>query len=425
MSDTIRREIKNERTGESYYEISHKSGLKLLLAPMEGFVQTTAMFAANYGSIDNCFKTADDEVFITVPDGIAHYLEHKLFENEDSSVFEQYAQTGADGNAMTGFEDTTYLFSCTENYAESLKILLDFVQKPYFTQENVDKERGIIGQEIQMTMDIPKRRVFFKLLEAMYHNHPVRIDIAGTQETIEKITPELLYKCYGAFYNLHNMVLSVAGNIDVDEIIGICDEYLKPCEDKKLEVSFPDEPLNVAQEKIEESFGVGVPIFSIGFKCKAYSDDVLLKREVEASILLAMLAGRMSPLFKCLNDEGLINDELETEVFDGRGFFSLIISGESSEPERVCEQIKKAIEQARTDGLDRETFELIKRAEFGSAMRSGNHPESRARNMLSYYFHGMDAYENERCIATVTFEDVTNALNELFGEGRTTISILR
>lgn len=149
MRETTIETAVNERTGESYKIVHHKSGLDLLLAPMEGFVQTAAMFGTNYGSVNNCFKTSEDADFLTVPDGIAHYLEHKLFENEDSDVFELYAATGADGNAMTGFEDTIYLFTCTENYAESLKILLDFVQDPYFTQENVDKEQGIIGQEIK------------------------------------------------------------------------------------------------------------------------------------------------------------------------------------------------------------------------------------------------------------------------------------
>lgn len=425
MRETTSEIIRNERTGDSYKIIRHKSGLDLLLAPMKNFVQTVAMFGTNYGSINNCFKTSADNDFITVPDGIAHYLEHKLFENEDCDVFELYAQTGADGNAMTGFENTIYLFSCTENYAESLKILLEFVQKPYFTQENVDKEQGIIAQEIKMTMDLPKRRCFFNLLSAMYHDHPVKIDIAGTEESIAQITPDLLYRCYNAFYNLNNMALAVAGNLNEKEVIAICDECLKPCEDMNLEVRFPEEPLTVVERRVEEQFAVGVPIFSIGFKCTPFDDDNIVKKEVEADFLLSLLAGRMSPLFKSLTDEGLVSGELGREVFDGNGFFSLILSGESEKPESVLERVLEYIEKARREGLDREVFELLKKAEYGSVIRSMNNPENYAENMLALHFHGLDAFEVERRLAEITFEDVTDALNEFFKEDNYSISIIR
>lgn len=425
MRETTIEKAVNERTGESYKIVHHKSGLDLLLAPMDGFVQTAAMFGTNYGSVNNCFKTSEDADFLTVPDGIAHYLEHKLFENEDSDVFELYAATGADGNAMTGFEDTIYLFTCTENYAESLKILLDFVQDPYFTQENVDKEQGIIGQEIKMTMDLPNRKCFFNLLGALYAAHPVRNDIAGTVESIAQITPELLYRCYYAFYNLHNMALAVAGNLDVDEVIAICDEHLKPCEDMNLEVKFPEEPSLPVKPLVEEHFSVGVPIFSIGFKCAPYADDVIVKKEVEANILLSLLAGKMSPLYKRLTEEGLVNGELGREVFDGRGYFSLVLSGQSEKPEKVRDTVLEHIEKAKREGLDREAFDLLKKAEYGSAVREMNNPESCAENMLAFYFYGQDAFEVERRLAEITFEDVEAALDEFFAEERCAISIIR
>jgi predicted Zn-dependent peptidase len=425
MCETTTEIVKNEMTGESYKIVHHKSGLDILLAPMKNFVQTVAMFGTNYGSVNNCFKTDEDEDFVTVPAGIAHYLEHKLFENEDTDVFELYAKTGADGNAMTGFESTAYLFVCTENYAQSLRILLDFVQKPYFTEENVAKEQGIIAQEIKMTMDLPKRKCFFNMLNAMFHNHPVKYDIAGTVESISEITPELLYKCYNAFYNLHNMVLTVAGNLDEDEVISICDECLKPCEDKKLDVKFPDEPVAVAKRSIEEHFDVGVPIFSIGFKCAPYTNDVIVKKEVEADLLLSLLADKMSALHKQLTDEGLITTELGKEVFDGKGYFTLVLSGESENPEAVLERVLEYIEKAKREGLDRESFEALKKAEYGSVIRAMNHPDGYADNLMSFYFYGLDAFEFERRLAEVTFEDVTNALDEFFSDENYSISIIR
>lgn len=417
--------IKNDKTGESYQMIRHKSGLDILLYPMKDYMFTSAMFAADYGSINNCFKTAEDDDLVTVPDGIAHYLEHKLFENEDCGVFELYAKSGAEGNAMTGFENTVYLFTCTENFYESLRILLDFVQKPYFTQENVDKEQGIIAQEIRMTMDIPRRRVFFNLLSAMYKEHPVRIDISGTEESIAEITPELLYKCYYAFYDLHNMALSIAGNFETDKVIEICDELLKPCEDKQLEVHFPDEPSEVASERIEEEVGVGVPLFSIGFKCKPYSGIELVRKELAAHFMLLLLAGNATELYKRLKEEHLIPAGLSKETFNGKGYFALIFSGESDDPDRVAALILEAAEQAKKDGFDEEYFEMLKKAEYGELIRNLDSPESCSELMLDTYFNGLDMFSHAAVIQSITIDEVYEALGEFIDSGKMAISVVR
>lgn len=424
MNETRIETIVNERTHESYKLVHHKSGLELLLYPMDDYKFTSAMFGTNYGSINNCFKTVEDDDFIKVPDGIAHYLEHKLFENEDCDAFELYAQSGADGNAMTGFEHTIYLFTCTENFYDSLKILINLVQNPYFTQENVDKERGIITQEIRMTLDMPQRRCFHNLLNAMYHEHPVRIDIAGTEESIAKITPELLYKCYDAFYDLHNMALSIAGNFEVEKVISICDELLKPCENKHLEISFPQEPDEIVKPRAEEDFGLGQPIFAIGFKCPAYSDECLLKNEIAADFALSLLAGKMSPLYKRLTDEHLISGTFSKEVFDGKGYFCLIFSGESEDPDKVAELILESIENARKNGFDPDDFELLKRGEYGDVIRSMDIPDSCAEAMLYYNFIGEDLFAQERIIEKMTLDDVNKAL-ELFDKDKMTISVLK
>ena len=190
------KEIKSDRIGDRYYEVDHPSGLKIFVYPKENNNSTYAVFGTRYGSIDTCFQSTEDREPNKVPAGIAHYLEHKLFESEDGDAFARYAKTGASANAYTSFDKTCYLFSCTENVYESLEILLDFVQSPYFTEQTVKKEQGIIGQEIRMYDDDPQWRVMFNLLRAMYHTHPVKIDIAGTVESIAEITPELLYKSY-------------------------------------------------------------------------------------------------------------------------------------------------------------------------------------------------------------------------------------
>ena len=218
--------IKSARLGQEMVKIKHPSGLTMLLCPMPGYSTAYATFTANVGSVDTGFKTQGDVAVVDVPEGIAHFLEHKMFENEDGDAFAKYAKTGASANAYTSFDKTAYLFACTDRFEESLEILLDFVRRPYFTKESVQKEQGIIGQEIRMYDDDGEWRVQFNLLQALYHNHPVRIDIAGTVESIAEIDDQLLYRCYRTFYNLNNMVLCVAGNFDIDAVLRVADRVI-------------------------------------------------------------------------------------------------------------------------------------------------------------------------------------------------------
>ena len=252
-------------------------------------------------------KTEKDGEFIKLPEGIAHYLEHKLFESEECSAFERYAKTGASANAYTSFDRTGYLFSCSDNFSESLEILLDFVTHPYFTAETVAKEQGIIGQEIRMYDDSPDWRVLFNLLCALYSKNPVRIDIAGTQESISHITAGLLYKCYDKFYNLHNMVLAAAGDINVDEVISAADKILKPAEPFFLERGSCGEPEEVVQNYTEQHLPVSVPMFSIGFKGKPGTEKENFKGSVLDEIFIDALFDDYTPAYRSLYDEGVIN----------------------------------------------------------------------------------------------------------------------
>lgn len=245
------KEVKSERLGDKYYEIKHPSGLKIFVYPKERNNSTYAVFGTRYGSIDNCFRVNGETH--RVPAGIAHYLEHKLFESADGDAFARYAKTGASANAYTSFDMTCFLFSCTENVYDSLEILLDFVQSPYFTEQTVQKEQGIIGQEIKMYEDDPQWRVLFNLLESLYRTHPVKTDIAGTVESIAQITPELLYECYHTFYNLNNMVLSIAGDVDLNRILQLCDRMLKPSKPVAVERIFDPEPDEIVKTRATRS----------------------------------------------------------------------------------------------------------------------------------------------------------------------------
>lgn len=417
--------IKSDRIGEQYYKISHPSGLDILVWPMKGFSSTEALFCTKYGSINTRFKTKKENDFVDVPEGIAHFLEHKLFENEDCDVFELYAKTGANANAYTSFDKTCYLYSCSENYKESLEILLSFVQKPYFTDATVQKEQGIIGQEIRMCDDNPEWRVFFNLLGALYVNHPVKIDIAGTVESIAKIDADLLYRCYHTFYNLNNMVLSIAGNCDVDEVLEIADKYLKPCEDIELETEFADEPLEINQKEVIQKLPVGTPLFHIGFKAKPLDGIELVRAEMVSSILLSLMFGSTSPLYKQLTEEGLINSSFSSEVFTGDGYFANIVGGESRNPNEVMNRVIAEIKRVKSEGLDEERFNIIKKSKYGQLIRGFNNVEACASLMLNSHFVGVSAFETVEILAGINFEDVKNALDELFDTEKSAISIIK
>lgn len=418
--------IKNKITNDCYKKFHHPSGLDVLVWEMPGFSTTSALFATKYGSINTRFKTKNDEDFIDVPDGIAHFLEHKLFENEDCDVFELYAKTGASANAYTTFDHTAYLFDCSENYADSLRILLDFVQKPYFTQATVDKEQGIIGQEIKMCEDSPQRQVLFNLLKCLYKKHPVRIDIAGTVESIAKIDAELLYRCYRTFYNLHNMVLVIAGNCNADEVMSICDELLIPSEDIGLETDFPVEPMEVDEKYTEQIMPVGLPLFNIGFKVPACKGEDIVKTELESSILLQLIMGSGSPLYKELFDEGLINSQFSSEVFFGDGFFTNLVGGESKDPLEVQKRIYAEIERYMSEGFDEEKFKIIKNSMYGAMIKNFENVESCANTMLASYILGdISAYAPIETLSEVTLEDLSRDIGKLFNINCSAISVVK
>ena len=411
-------------TGDSCIHVKHKSGLDIYICEMPGFSSVEALFGTKYGSVNTMFRMRDDKEYTTVPEGIAHFLEHKLFENEDCDVFELYAKTGACGNAFTSFDKTCYLFSCSKNYQESLRILLDFVQKPYFTKESVDKEQGIIGQEIKMTNDNPEWRVFFNMLRSMYHNHPVKIDIAGTVESIAEIDADLLYKCYYTFYNLNNMVLSVAGNITADEVLAICDECLKPCEDKGLETVFPDEPEAVVQTEIYEKQEVGTPIFHIGYKCRPASGEERLKKSMAASVASSLLTDASSDMFRRLLIEGTINSSFGSEVFTGDGFFSVIFSGESSDPVKVRDSLCDEVDRIVREGIREKDFQRIRKSAYGLMVRDLNNVESVANLMINAHMEGVSPYDAVNVLSEMKCSDVYEFIRSELCRDRLVLSVI-
>lgn len=416
--------IKNERTGEQYTYVKHPTGLDIFIWKMEDYSTTHALFGTKYGSINTKFKTKDEPDFITVPNGIAHYLEHKLFENEDCDVFKLYAKTGASANAYTSFDKTAYLFSCTDNVYESLEILLSFVQNPYFTPENVQKEQGIIGQEIRMYDDNAGWRVFFNMLGGLYHNHPVKIDIAGTVESIAEINADLLYKCYYTFYNLNNMVLSIAGNVDEDKVLEMCDRLLKNNENPELITAFEEEPETVYKSEVTQKLEIAMPMFHVGFKAKPEKGLDAVRAEIETNFVLSLLADESSEFYKKLYDEGIINSSFSSEVFMGDGYFCSIFAGESRTPRLVRDKIIEEINRCKKEGLDEERFNIIKKSYYGALIRDLNDAEAIATIMLNAGMEKLSAFDIIESVAAVKFEDVEKRLEKQFNTENVTLSII-
>lgn len=415
--------IESSLVKDKYYVVNHPSGLTIYVYPKEGYKSTYAIFGTKYGSVNTRFKIDGGEE-ITVPDGIAHYLEHKLFESEDGDAFARYAATGANANAYTSFDKTCYLFSCTEKFEEALEILLDFVQSPYFTAETVAKEQGIIGQEIKMYDDSPDWRVMFNTLIGMYHKHPVRIDIAGTVESIAEITAEKLYECYNSFYNLHNMVLCVAGNATVEQVISVADRMLKPCEKHNIENIFEDEPYEVAQEYIEQKFPVTIPLFSLGFKENVGKESATAEQLAYTDILLFMMASSSSKLYNKLLDEGLINATFYYEHQEGPNYAAVIFGGESRNPKKTAEIIKDAIREFKSNGIDKEEFELAKRAVYGDAVSSFNSTDGIANTLVDMHFNNREIFSYVDCISKAEVEDVEKRLSEMLDPDNCTLSVV-
>ncbi|WP_303834211.1 EF-P 5-aminopentanol modification-associated protein YfmH [Ruminococcus flavefaciens] len=412
------------RTGDSCIRVKHSSGLDIYICEMPGFSGIEALFGTKYGSVNTMFKIAADSEYTTVPEGIAHFLEHKLFENEDCGVFQLYAKTGASCNAYTSFDKTCYLFNCSRNYEENLEILLDFVQKPYFTKENVDKEMGIIGQEIKMTNDNPEWRVFFNMLRAMYHAHPVKTDIAGTVESIAKIDADLLYKCYDTFYNLNNMVLSIAGNISADKVLEICDKHLKPCSDKGLESVFPPEPAEIVEPEVHEVQPIGTSIFHLGYKCAPKSGTDRLKAVSAASIVSSLLTDPALPMCKRLLKDEIINSTFNCEVFYGDGYFTLIFSGEADSPRLIREAVFAEIDRLIADGINEKDFQRVKKSAYGAMVRELNNVEAVASLMLNAYMEGVSPYDSISIMSELTCGDVIEFMRTELRRDRCVLSVI-
>ena len=414
---------------EVYYE-KLDNGLDVYFMPKKGFTKKFAVLATNYGSNDLEFIPINQTEKFKVNEGIAHFLEHKMFEQPDGgNAFDKFSKLGASANAYTNFTMTAYLFSCTENFYESLQHLIDYVQTPYFTDENVEKEKGIIEQEIKMYNDDPDWNVYFNCLKAMYSKYPVNIDIAGTVDSIYKITKEELYTCYNTFYNPANMILFVVGDVDAEKVMEIAKKSNHYDVDKlknEIERFYPEEPKTVNEKEIVAEFPISMPMFNIGFK----ESDVgmkgkeLLRKEVITEILLDMILKRGSEIFEELYMSGLINDNFGCGFTSQVDYGYTLIGGESNEPRKVKDTIIKYINKYKEDGLSEDDFNRVKKKKMGQFIKYFDSVNFIANNFISYKFKGINLMDYLEVIKQVKFEEVEERLKNHLKEEYCSISIV-
>ncbi|MBW8348935.1 insulinase family protein [Bacillus sp. IITD106] len=419
--------IEFDQIQETLFYEKLDNGLQVYILPKMGFNKTFATFTTNYGSIDHQFKPLNKEDYIRVPDGIAHFLEHKMFEKEQGDVFQQFSKQGASANAFTSFTRTAYLFSSTNEVEKNLITLLNMVQEPYFTEKSVEKEKGIIGQEIRMYDDNPDWRLFFGTIENMFHHHPVKIDIAGTVESISHITADLLYECYNTFYHPSNMLLFLVGPVDPDKMINLIHENQsskKYSDAPEIQRYFEEEPESVHNKKQVLKMNVQTPKCYVGVKGKKVDLDgrEMLKHELAINIIFELLFGKSSENYEELITSGLIDDTFQYDYTLERGFGFAYVGSDTKDPDALTERLQSILLEAKNGQyLTDEALQRAKKKRIGGFLRSMNSPEFIANQFTRYAFNGMDLFETVQVLEELHFDYIKESANQFIDENRITV----
>lgn len=420
--------VEYKNFGETLHIYEHKTGLKAFVIPKRGYSKKYATYATHYGSVNSEFVIPGNTESTKVPDGIAHFLEHKLFEQKDGSVMDKFSALGSSPNAYTSFNQTVYLFSCTDKFEENFQLLLDFVQNPYITEESVEKEKGIIGQEIKMYEDDPGWRVFFNLLDAFYANNPVKIDIAGTVESISKINREVLYQCYNTFYNPSNMMILVVGDVEPKSVFEQIEASIKGTEGiGEIRRIFPEESTRINREYVEQKLAVATPLFQIGFRDDRLPENgmEIVKQEIAVKLLLELIMGRSSKLYNDLYAEGLINSTFDFDYTLEETYAYSVFGGESPDPAKVKDRITAEIRKLQETGLDQSHYERIRKAMQGRFVRQMNSIERISHLFVSVYFKGANLFDYLEVYDKITFEYVKEIFGSHFTMDKMALSVIK
>lgn len=423
--------VEFEQLDETLYHEKLPNGLEVYILPKKGFSKTYATFTTKYGSIDNHFIPFGEKEPVKVPDGIAHFLEHKMFEKEDGDVFQQFSQQGASANAFTSFTRTAYLFSATDKVTENVETLLDFVQSPYFTEKTVEKEKGIIAQEITMYDDQPDWRLYFGMIENLYENHPVKIDIAGTVDSIQDITAEHLYTCYNTFYHPSNMMLFIVGSVEPESMIKfIKDNQMQKTfeEPKEIVRIYPEEAIEAAIKERTLEMSVQKPKVFVGIKPEALdlSGATMLKHELSAQLAFELLFGRTSDFYHHAYENGWIDESYSFDYSLENGFGYALIGSDTSAPEQLIEEIQHTLDRAIEKWpFGQADLDRVRRKKIGFFLRALNSPEYIANQFTRYAFNDMNLFDVVPFLEEIEVSDLQDAFATVSQERqRSTFTIM-
>lgn len=420
--------IENNRVKEKLYIEKLENGLTIMIFPRIGIQKKYVMWSTNYGSIDNKFIIPGQNEITEVPDGVAHFLEHKMFEQENgTNSLDTLTALGVSANAYTTTDHTAYLFECTDNFYEALDELMDYVQNPYFTDENVEKEKGIIGQEIMMYDDYPEWIVYMNALKAMYKNLPINIDITGTIETVNKIDKDILYKCYNTFYNPSNMVMFFAGEFKPEEIVEEVKKRLIPKKQQgEIKRITEEEQAEVVQKEIEANMDISIPMFVIGIKeDNIEKPEEMVRKHIAIEILLNTIIGKSSKLYKQLYEEGLLQEEPALEYEFSKIYSYALITGASNNPKEILKRILEEINNIKQNGINEEDFNRNKKMIYGLYIKEYNNIDDISKMFVADYFKGINSFDYIENYVQVTKEYTEKILNQVFNEERTVLSIVK
>ncbi|MBF0736963.1 insulinase family protein [Staphylococcus arlettae] len=410
------REKYYQQIDERVFESTLNNGLKLFVIPKQGFQKTFVTYTTQFGSLDNKFKPHNQDEFVTVPDGVAHFLEHKLFENEEEDLFTAFAEDNAQVNAFTSFDRTSYLFSATDNIERNIKRLLTMVETPYFTKETVDKEKGIITEEIKMYQEQPGYKLMFNTLRAMYDSHPIKVDIAGSVESIYDITKDDLYLCYETFYHPSNMVLFVVGDVEPNAIEQIVTEH-EDKRDKEAQPVIQRDPLvekaSVNEKVVTETMKLQSPRLMLGFKNDPLTNlqpEQFVRKDLEMTLFFELVFGEETDFYQSLLTDELIDDTFGYQfVLEPTYSFSIITSA-TQQPDKLKDLLLTELEQKKGQLVDEEAFELLKKQFIGEFITGLNSPEYIANQYTKLYFEGVSLFDLLDIVENITLESVNSTV---------------
>ena len=419
--------IENSKVREKLYIEKLENGLTVMIIPKKGIQKKYIIWGTNYGSNDSTFIVPGETEVTEVPKGVAHFLEHKMFEQENGkNSLDVLTALGVNANAYTTNNHTAYLYECTDNFYEALDEFMDYVQHPYFTDENVEKEKGIIGQEIMMYDDYPDWKVYLNALECMYHKNPVKLDITGTIETISHIDKDILYKCYDTFYNPSNMAMVIAGDFEPEKLL---EEIKKRLIDNKsngeIKRIYEDEPREIAKGKTEQNMEVSKPLFAIGIKDVPPEQREKVKKHISIEIILNLLLGPSSELYKKLYDIGNCYSVPSIEYEFDKTYAHILITGKSNNPDELYKMFKEQITKFIDTGINEQDFERTRKMIYGEYVKEYNDVTDIARMFLSDYFKGINSFDYLEEINTINVEYLNQVLKDVFNEKNMILSVVK